>query len=253
MEGAPDLARIIKNGSIVVAMHQKDSAPFFMTTSSGQLIGLDVEMARDIASKIGVKVNFLRTAKTFDELLDQVEAGKADVAISRISITPRRALRVQYTNAYATLTEVLLVNRIAQAQRGRGPDSIEFLDNKGVTMGVVAGNAYSEFTKANYPNAELKIYKDFDEMYVDVARGNLSAVLHQDVTVSDWEFRNPKYAIQVHKIILPDKLDPKAMAVNWKNENLLHWLNSYLDVIRYDGTLSGWMTKYVKTNEWRRK
>src|ERR1043166_3923931 len=80
-----EIKRIINAGKIVVAMHRDDRVPFFMHDGSGNFIGYDVEIANDIAKKLGVKVEFLRTAKFYDDVVTQIEKGEADLGISKLS------------------------------------------------------------------------------------------------------------------------------------------------------------------------
>ena len=49
----PDMRRILERGKLICAMYYNDIPPFFMHDDSGQLVGHDVELARDIADKPG--------------------------------------------------------------------------------------------------------------------------------------------------------------------------------------------------------
>ncbi|WP_242523484.1 transporter substrate-binding domain-containing protein [Thiocystis minor] len=70
---APDMARIVARGELVVAMADMDIPPFFYLRD-GRLVGLEVEMARDLAHELQVAVRFNRQAKSFNEVIDLVAA-----------------------------------------------------------------------------------------------------------------------------------------------------------------------------------
>ena len=106
-----DMQRILNNGKLVVAMYFEDVPPFFMTSKNGSLFGFEVDLANDIAKKLGVKVEFNRSAQTFDGLVDMVTEGKADIAISMLSNTLSRARRVRFSEPYITLHQSFLFNR----------------------------------------------------------------------------------------------------------------------------------------------
>ena len=49
-----------------------------MTDQQGHLVGVDVTLAKEIAAQLGVKLQFVRTATTFDAVIELVKAGDAD-------------------------------------------------------------------------------------------------------------------------------------------------------------------------------
>jgi polar amino acid transport system substrate-binding protein len=55
---APDIKTILDRGELIVAMTAGDQPPFYYVEPEGQLAGLDATLARDIASRLGVKVSF---------------------------------------------------------------------------------------------------------------------------------------------------------------------------------------------------
>ena len=90
---APEFARIIERGELVVAVLGVDQPPFF-EERFGQLTGLDITLAGDIAKKLGVKVRFNRDAKTFDDVVSLLAKGQADLAVSKLSRTLPRAQEI---------------------------------------------------------------------------------------------------------------------------------------------------------------
>jgi polar amino acid transport system substrate-binding protein len=94
---APDIKAILDRGELIVAMTAGDQPPFYYVEPNGQLAGLDATLARDIASRLGVKVSFNRSPKSFNEVVELVAQGGADVAISKLSRTLVRAQMVRFT------------------------------------------------------------------------------------------------------------------------------------------------------------
>src|SRR4030095_11458007 len=62
---APDIKTILDRGELIVAMTEGEQPPFYYVGPDGQLAGLDVTLARDIAARLGVKVSFNRSPKSF--------------------------------------------------------------------------------------------------------------------------------------------------------------------------------------------
>ena len=84
-----DIAAIKKANVLVVAMTKKDVPPFF-SGEGDTLHGLDVEIAQRIGVLLGVPVQFRRDAESFAEVVEQVRDGRADIAVSKLSVTGPR-------------------------------------------------------------------------------------------------------------------------------------------------------------------
>src|SRR5436190_22845497 len=111
-DNLPDLQKIIEKKKIVVALVNQENEPFSMKDKNGQLFGLDIELAKRIGKELGVNVEFLQTAKSFDEVIEQISEKKADVAISELTSNPRRAQFVAFTKPYVSLNLAVLMNRV---------------------------------------------------------------------------------------------------------------------------------------------
>ena len=60
---AAELARIINRGVLIVALHEKDTPPFFYE-KDGVLVGFDIELVQRIGDQLKVPLQFDRSAKT---------------------------------------------------------------------------------------------------------------------------------------------------------------------------------------------
>jgi len=247
----PDIARILNRGKLIVALHKEDVVPFFMRDPEGKLDGLDVSLARDIAGNLGVEVRFLRDAATYDGLVDQVARGEADVAISLLSRTLRRALRVSFTRPYAELHQALLINRLRTARLRPQSEPAAALDQPGIRIGTIAGSAYMGFAVEGFPRAEVVGYPSWQQAVDDLLAGNLHAVLYDEIEVLSWQQANRSMSLYVKTVVLRKRKDHIAMAVNWRDTHWLGWLNLYLDTIRETGALERLTRRYQKGAVWR--
>src|SRR5439155_17481700 len=92
---APDIARIVARGELIVAMLGVDTPPFFYE-KNGELVGVEVDLAKAIAKELGVQVRFNRTAKSFNGVVDIVARGEADMALSKLSRTLARTQVISF-------------------------------------------------------------------------------------------------------------------------------------------------------------
>src|SRR5690606_36028378 len=141
----PDLRAIRERGYLIVAMMVQDRYPFYFVNDDGEMAGLEVDFARDIARHLGVDVVFDRTPETFNGVVDYVAAGKADIGMSKLSITLPRAQQVLFTRPYIILPQTVLVNRLQMAAQRAGNDPLHVLRIPGQRIGVMNGSVFVEY------------------------------------------------------------------------------------------------------------
>jgi len=254
---APDIQRIIDRGKIIVAMLYEDIPPFFMHNKKGELIGIDVELSQDIAKRLGVRVEFNRSSKTFDAVTDSVGKREADVAISMLSDTLNRATRVRFSDSYVMLRQALLINRLQLAQRYPSSKSHKnirkLLNQKGINIGTIAGSSYVYFSRRDYPLAAHTLYDDWDAMLHDTMKGNLFALLFDEVQIKNLKYDFPDIGLRLKTVMPDDRKDSIAFAVHRDDHNLLAWLNLYLRKIKDDGVLEKLIDTYIQQEDWRKQ
>ncbi|PSN13569.1 amino acid ABC transporter substrate-binding protein [filamentous cyanobacterium CCT1] len=250
-----ELDHIKQKGRLEVVMFFEDVPPFFMHNRQGSLVGIDPQLAQDIAEKLGVEVSFNRQPQTFDAVIDRLRLGDADIAISLLSDTLNRALQVNFSEEYVVLRQTLLVNRLQLAQRfpkAQTNDEIRVqLNQGGLKIGVIEGTSYVDFLKADYPLATPVLYSDFKRMIRDVETGELFALLYDELEVLNWRYDHPDIGLRLKMVLLGDRKDTIAIAVNRQDKELLAWLNLYLAKIRNDGSLDRLIKTYLEKSDWR--
>ena len=105
--GADRLADIRAHGKIVIAM-EGTWAPWTYHDEKGVLTGYDVEVGRKIAEKIGVKAEFVEGK--WDGLLAGLDAGRYDLMINGVDVTPERAKVYDFSEPYAYNRMVVIVD-----------------------------------------------------------------------------------------------------------------------------------------------
>ena len=94
---SPVLAQIVKSGKIRVGM-SGDQAPLNVKSKSGEIIGLEADLANLLASSMQVDLEIVQ--KPFAQLLPALEKGEVDLVMSGLTITPERNLRVAFVGPY---------------------------------------------------------------------------------------------------------------------------------------------------------
>lgn len=238
-----DMAEILKRGKIIVGIYYKDKPPFVMINETGELYGFDIDIAKDIAKKLGVGLEFNSEAKSYKQLHQLVAEKKVDVIICKFSRTYNRAKNLKFTNPYLTLRRSMLVNKMFASKHKIKDYPIDFFKENNVKIGVREKTSYVEFAKNMFPKAEI-VEGTWEQITNDLKEGKLQAVVRDEYEILKLIKNNPDMALYLSVYILKDQKDCIAMAVPPTSNQLLYWLNMYLDTKELDKTVEDLMNEY---------
>jgi polar amino acid transport system substrate-binding protein len=228
---APDIKRILDRGRLLVAIAAAEEPPFIVSGADGAPRGTDIDLARGMAKALGVAVAFDRRARTGDDVIDLVARHEADLAVSRLSTTLDRALRVRFSRPYLVLHQALLLNRLRFAQIAEGREPIDVVRGADTAVAVVSGSAYVDYARRELPRARLREYPRWEPELVDaVLRGEIAAAYGDELEVKRALTARPEAPLQLRSAILGDTRDAIAVALPWDSPQLLAWVDLYLDM-----------------------
>lgn len=224
---APEFARIASSGELVVAVLKVDQPPFFQERN-GELSGLDIDLARDLAQKLNVRVRFNRDATTFDGVVRLLAEGRADVAVSKLSRTLPRTQIISFSTPYLRLNRALLLNRVKFAQLSHGRPVPEVIRGYDSSIGVVGKSSYAEYVVNNFPKAYVTSYPTWDDALKALNNGSVAAVYRDEFEVKRVLKADPTAALRLRVVTLQDLEDTLAIAVNVSAPALLAFVNQFL-------------------------
>jgi len=139
--------------------------PFSFYSETGELAGFDVDVSRALARRLGRPVRFVATE--WDGILAGLLAGKYDVIIGSMAITPERSKRVHFTRPYYRSGAQLFIHREdASAIQG-----LEGLADERV--GVVLGETCEQYLRTRHPEIDSATYKSTVDIFQDMANRRL--------------------------------------------------------------------------------
>jgi polar amino acid transport system substrate-binding protein len=178
-----DLQSIIDANRLRVAVTRFNLPSFHTHRSDGTLVGAEIEMAQQIGRALGVAVEFIEDADSFDAVVDLVAAARADIGISKLSQTYRRLHRVRFSEPYVTLRHALLFNRAAIARETNGRPPAAVLRRYNGRIGVIAASAYVEFAKSNFPEAIVVEERTWDDAVASLLAGQVEAIYRDEFEI----------------------------------------------------------------------
>lgn len=224
---AADIGHILQRGELVVAMTAIDAPPFFYMDGD-KLKGTDVVIAEQIAAELKVKLRIDRSAKSFNEVVETVASGEADLGISKLSRTLTRAQSVFFTDPYLTLNHALILNRLEFAKLYQDKSPQWVFRNFTGTLGVIANSSFEGFAARNFPKAKLVTFTNWDSAIAAVTKGDIVAAYRDEFEIRRILKSDSRLALTLRTVTLKDLHDQLAIAVGVRSPTLLAFVNQLL-------------------------
>jgi len=100
------------------------------------------------------------------------------------------------------------------------------------------------FAKAAFPAAQVEVYDQWSNAVNALVSGRIHALMFDALLCKRTLLARPELALQL-QMVVTQRPDPIAMAVNWRDREWAQWLNVYIDTIRGDGYLQALEAKYI--------
>jgi polar amino acid transport system substrate-binding protein len=229
---APDLQSIVDAKILRVAVTHFDLPSFHVRGSDGKLVGPEIEMALEIGRALGVKVEFVEDANSFDSVVDFVAAGRADIGISKLSQTYGRLRGVRFSDPYVTLRHALLFNRATIAQEANGRPPAMVLQKFHGRIGVIGASAYVNFAKRNFPEAAVVEESTWDKAIDDLLNGQLDAIYRDEFEIRRIVKSRPALNVQFGAAAIIDQNALLSVAICDSCAKLQEFINYHIGLTK---------------------
>jgi len=212
--------------------------PPFENLENGEFVGLDMDLIRAIADKLGLEVQL--ESQNFDSIITAVAGNKSgDVGISGFSVDPERAQTVDFSDPYYTDDQAVAVMKGGNITADNAATE---LNKEGVRIAVQSGTTGETYVEEHFPKAEAVPYTNSTDCFaylqsgkVDAACTNL-AVVNKMIqgTYSDAEI-----------VITEATGEDYAIVISKDNPALTAAINQALTELKADGTLDELLQKWL--------
>ena len=235
------LAQIKERGTITIAM-EGTWAPWTYHDENDNLVGYDVEVAAKIADKLGVEPKFVEGE--WDGLLAGLDAGRYDIMVNGVDITPERAEKYDFSTPYA-------YNRTAVITQ-KDNDSIKTLEDlNGKTTANTISSTYAEL--AEQYGATVTGVDDLNQTFELLLSGRIDATLNAEVTYYDYMKEHPDANAKIAVLTADANEVAIPMRKGDETATLRAAIDTAIEEMRADGTLKELSEKYfgtdISTNE----
>lgn len=175
---------LLTEGKLTVAT--SPDYPPFENLENDEYVGLDMDLIRAVAEKMGLEVEF-KTLQ-FDGIIPAIAAGgQADCGISAFTVDPERAKEVDFSSAY--YIDDLAIVAMADNADITADNVDEALAAEGAVIAAQSGTTGEAYAKENYPAATVTGYGNATDCFAAMQAGQADAVVTNNAvakkTVSD--------------------------------------------------------------------
>jgi polar amino acid transport system substrate-binding protein len=220
------MAAIRERGKLRVGVDQNTLLFGYRDPRTGNLSGLDIDVAREIARAIfgdpdAIEYKIVTTATRLPEVRD----GNVDLVASLVTIACARWADVAFSTSYYQAAQGLLVSK------GEGITSEDDLADKRVC--ATKGSTSSANFRRLQPAAEIVEVDRRTECLVALQEGRVDAITADDTILSGFKAQDRNTEL------LPARLsvEPYGLAINQTQPDFVRFVNGVLERMRDDGTL----------------
>lgn len=229
---AADLLSTVKqNGTLKIGV-EGTFPPFGFKTPSGDLDGYDIDVARELAKRLGVKPVFITTE--WSGIIAGLQAGKFDVIVNQVGVTPARLEQLDFSIPY-TYSIAQLIQRKNDSRQFKSLD-----DLKGHKLGVSLGSNYNDMAKS-VPGIDVKTYPGAPEYLSDLAAGRIDAALNDRLMLAYLLKHSPLPLRTSGNVGTPEEM---AIPFRKHNPEFADAVNAALKAMEKDGTLAKLSNKW---------
>ena len=230
-----ELSQIQESGTLKVGV-EGTYPPYTYHDDDGTLTGFDVDVAKAIADKLGVEADFTESA--WDSLLAGVDSGRLDTVINAVSITDEREEKYDFAGPYFYITQQIVV--------AKDNDDIVDMDSlKGKKMANTATTAYLGILED--AGASLVQINTADEAVSLIQSGRADFTTFNSVVFNEYLQQHPDANLKV-AFVIPDVIDEYGVPVKKGEDSLLDAIQTAIDDLKEDGTLSQLSLDYFGTD-----
>jgi ABC-type amino acid transport substrate-binding protein len=194
-----------------------------------ELVGVEVDLARALGEKLGRKVVFVEV--DWKDQTEALVAGKTDIIMSSMSVTPARNAVLSFTRPYLKIGQMGLVRR---EDRVKHPLGLRV--PTGTKVGVIKATTGDFLVQRDFPRAVRKTFASGADAAKALMKGNVELVITDSTLVWHLAGTHAADGLTAVPFVLSEEL--LAWGVRRGNDDLVAAANEFLTRATEDGTLT---------------
>ena len=210
-----------------------DSAPYGFVGTDLQPQGLDIDMAKLIAAKLGTKVELVPV--TSANRVPYLQTRKVDLVISTLGKNPEREKVIDFTNAYSPFYQAVFGAKTVAVKSA--------VDLAGKSIGVTRGAMEDqELGKIQPAGVEVRRFEDNNATIAAYVSGQVQLVALGASVAGNMMAKNPQLGTE-YKLLLKDS--PNFIGVGKGEDKLRARVNEIIVEAKKSGELNALAQKWL--------
>ena len=226
------LAEVQKAGKLTIAT-SPDFPPFESLGEDGSVVGIEIDIMNLICQELGVELEIQQI--DFESVLPGVQAGKYDVGVSGISVTPKRQENALFSDPYCLAAQAIVV-------LDGSPITCK-ADLEGKTIAVQTGTTAETFCMEN--GYTISSFTANNDAQSALLTGKVDAWVIDDLTAADmvkaYNGENGEVLVILEEALTTE---PYAFAFCFGSEDLVEEINGIIAKLLADGTIAEIFAKH---------
>ncbi|HPT54785.1 MAG TPA: basic amino acid ABC transporter substrate-binding protein [Fervidobacterium sp.] len=219
---AQTLTQIKQRGKLIIGT-EPTFPPFEFVDEKNQVVGFDIDIANELAKRLGVKVEVV--SLPFDSLIPALQQGKIDMVIAGMTITEDRAKVVDFSKPYFEANQAIVVRKESKFE----PKKLEDLIGKKIAVQL---GTTGDLISSEIKGIEVVRFQRFTDAFLELQNGRVDAVVLDEAPAKAYVKKFPKFVISS----IVDTGETYGIAVRKGNKELLNFVNQTLDIMKSTGT-----------------
>jgi polar amino acid transport system substrate-binding protein len=212
--GASTLKTVLQRGTLRVG-DCLSFAPFGFYDKSGNPDGYDVDLAKELAKQMGVKLEMVNT--TSANRIPNLQTSKVDVVFCNFTRNLERAKEIGFTNPYVVASEALLV------KKSSGIKSVK--DMSGRTIATVKGSTNGDEVRALNMQVKIQEFDSSQAAILAVKQGQADAMIEDNNFLAYQATLDPELSVTDEALV---PLEYNGFGVKAGDQVWLNYLNEFL-------------------------
>lgn len=226
------LNTIKRRGKLIIGT-EPTFPPFEFVDEKNQIVGFDIDIANELAKRLGVKLEIV--SLPFDSLIPALQQGKIDLIIAGMTITEERAKVVDFSKPYFEANQAIVVRGDSKFQ----PKKIDDLVGKKVAVQL---GTTGDLVVSKVKGIEVVRFQKFTDAFLELQNGRVDAVVLDEAPAKAYVRKFPKFILSA----VIDTGETYGIAVKKGNRELLNFVNQTLDILKSTGVYNKLIQKWFE-------
>lgn len=224
------LKEVKKKGKFIVGLDDT-FAPMGFRDEKGNIVGFDIDMAKAVAEKMGVEVEFKPCE--WSGIIFELKSKNIDVVWNGMTITEQRQKQINFSKPYLANRQIIITLADSEVMT-----KAELAGNKlGLQLGSSADTAVSEDAIVNQIK-QIRKYDTNAEALLDLEAGRVDAVVMDEIAARYAIAKKEKRAGKKIFNVLTDNFGNEefGIGIRKEDESFRKAINEAIEAIIADGT-----------------